>query len=335
MTLKKSHQISISVAPMMGQTDCHFRHLARMLAPDLRLYTPMIHADSIVFGPRKFIVEENGKQQDVAIQLAGSDPSIMAEAAKIISKYNYNEININVGCPSPRVQKCKVGAALMKDPSLVANCIRSISDVVDLPLSIKTRIGVDDKDSYRFLYDFVAETADAGCRVFIIHARKAFLNGLNPKQNRTIPPIDYEKVYRLKDDFKNLRIIVNGEIGSIEQIEQHLLHLDGVMIGRKAYKDPLFLAEIQQHFFMTDGRPVNHSTQFNIIKEMIDYTKNQIGNGINLHLITKHLSQLFKGKRGAKEWRNLIGINQHKSNSAIGFLDELLCFIERYEESLC
>ena len=178
MTLKKSHQISISVAPMMGQTDCHFRHLARMLAPDLRLYTPMIHADSIVFGPRKFIVEENGKQQDVAIQLAGSDPSIMAEAAKIISKYNYNEININVGCPSPRVQKCKVGAALMKDPSLVANCIRSISDVVDLPLSIKTRIGVDDKDSYRFLYDFVAETADAGCRVFIIHARKAFLNGL-------------------------------------------------------------------------------------------------------------------------------------------------------------
>ena len=335
MTLKKSHQISISVAPMMGQTDCHFRHLARMLAPDLRLYTPMIHADSIVFGPRKFIVEENGKQQDVAIQLAGSDPSIMAEAAKIISKYNYNEININVGCPSPRVQKCKVGAALMKDPSLVANCIRSISDVVDLPLSIKTRIGVDDKDSYRFLYDFVAETADAGCRVFIIHARKAFLNGLNPKQNRTIPPIDYEKVYRLKDDFKNLRIIVNGEIGSIEQIEQHLLHLDGVMIGRKAYKDPLFLAEIQQHFFMTDGRSVNHLTQFHIIKEMIDYTKNQIGNGINLHLITKHLSQLFKGKRGAKEWRNLIGINQHKFNSAIGFLDELLCYVERYEESLC
>ena len=335
MTLKKSHQISISVAPMMGQTDCHFRHLARMLAPDLRLYTPMIHADSIVFGPRKFIVEENGKQQDVAIQLAGSDPSIMAEAAKIISKYNYNEININVGCPSPRVQKCKVGAALMKDPSLVANCIRSISDVVDLPLSIKTRIGVDDKDSYRFLYDFVAETADAGCRVFIIHARKAFLNGLNPKQNRTIPPIDYEKVYRLKDDFKNLRIIVNGEIGSIEQIEQHLLHLDGVMIGRKAYKDPLFLAEIQQHFFMTDGRSVNHLTQFHIIKEMIDYTKNQIGNGNNPHLITKHLTQLFRGKRGAKEWRNLIGINQHKSNSAIGFLDELLCFIERYEESLC
>ena len=335
MTLKKSHQISISVAPMMGQTDCHFRHLVRMLAPDLRLYTPMIHADSIVFGSRKFMVEENGKQPDVAIQLAGNDPSIMAEAAKIITQYNYNEININVGCPSPRVQKCKVGAALMKDPSLVANCIRSISDVVDLPLSIKTRIGVDDKDSYCFLYDFVAETADAGCRVFIIHARKAFLNGLNPKQNRTIPPIDYEKVYRLKDDFKNLKIIVNGEIGSIEQIEQHLLHLDGVMIGRKAYKDPLFLAEIQQHFFMTDGRSVNHSTQFHIIKEMIDYTKNQVGNGTNLHLITKHLSQLFRGKRGAKEWRNLIGLNQHKPNSAIGFLDELLCYVERYEESLC
>jgi tRNA-dihydrouridine synthase A len=279
--------------------------------------------------------QENRHQKAVGIQIAGNDPPIMAEAAKIISKYNYNEININVGCPSLRVQNCKMGAALMQDPSLVSNCIRAIRDTVDLPLSIKTRIGVDDKDDYHFLYDFVAETSEAGCQVFIIHARKAFLQGLNPKQNRTIPPIDYEKVYRLKDDFNDLRIIINGEISSIEQIEQHLLHLDGVMIGRKAYKDPLFLAEIQQHFFMTDGRSVNHLTQFHIIKEMIAYTKNQIGNGINLHLITKHLSQLFKGKRGAKEWRNLIGGNQHKSNSAIGFLDKLLCFIERYEESLC
>ena len=188
----------------------------------------------------------------------------MAEAAKIISKYNYNEININVGCPSLRVQNCKMGAALMQDPSLVSNCVRAISDTVDLPLSIKTRIGVDDKDDYHFLYDFVAETSEASCQVFIIHARKAFLQGLNPKQNRTIPPIDYDKVYQLKDDFNNLRIIINGEISSIEQIEQHLLHLDGVMIGRKAYKDPLFLAEIQQHFFMTEGKSINHLSLIHI-----------------------------------------------------------------------
>ena len=228
-----------------------------------------------------------------------------------------------------------MGAALMQDPSLVSNCVRAISDTVDLPLSIKTRIGVDDKDDYHFLYDFVAETSEASCQVFIIHARKAFLQGLNPKQNRTIPPVDYDKVYRLKNDFNNLRIIINGEISSIEQIEQHLLHLDGVMIGRKAYKDPLFLAEIQQHFFMTEGKSINHSTQFHIIKEMIDYTKNQIGDGINIHLMTRHMAQLFRGLRGAKEWRSLIGLNQHKSNSAIGFLDELLCYVERYEESLC
>ena len=325
----------ISVAPMMGQTDRHFRYLVDLLAPDIRLYTPMIHADAIVYATKKFLHQENRHQKAVGIQIAGNDPSIMAGAAKIISTYNYNEINLNVGCPSLRVQSCNAGAALMRDPLLVANCVRAVRDTVDMPLSIKTRIGVDDKDDYHFLYDFVAATSDAGCRVFIIHARKAFLQGLNPKQNRTIPPIDYEKVYRLKDDFNNLRIIINGEISSILQIEQHLLHLDGVMIGRKAYKDPLFLAEIQQHFFSTKANSDRPLSQFHIIKAMIDYTKNQIGNGINLHLMTRHMSQLFRGLRGAKEWRNLIGQNQHTSNSAIEFLDELLFFVERYEESLC
>jgi len=333
MNLETTKQIS--VAPMMGQTDRHFRYLVDLLAPDLKLYTPMIHADAIVYASKKFLYQENRHQKAVGIQIAGSDPSIMAGAAKIISQYNYNEINLNVGCPSLRVQSCNAGAALMRDPLLVANCVRAVRDTVDMPLSIKTRIGVDDKDDYRFLYDFVAETSDAGCRVFIIHARKAFLQGLNPKQNRTIPPIDYEKVYRLKDDFDNLRIIINGEISSIEQIEQHLLHLDGVMIGRKAYKDPLFLAEIQQHFFSTKAYSDRPLSQFHIIKEMIDYTKNQIGDGINLHLMTRHMAQLFRGLRGAKEWRYLIGQNQHKSNSAIGFLDELLFFVERYEESVC
>ena len=333
MNLETTKQIS--VAPMMGQTDRHFRYLVDLLAPDLKLYTPMIHADAIVYASEKFLHQENRHQKAVGIQIAGNHPPIMAAAAKIISNYNYNEINLNIGCPSLRVQSCNAGAALMQDPLLVANCVGAVRDTVDLPLSIKTRIGVDDKDDYRFLYDFVAETSDAGCRVFIIHARKAFLQGLNPKQNRTIPPIDYEKVYRLKDDFDNLRIIINGEISSIEQIEQHLLHLDGVMIGRKAYKDPLFLAEIQQHFFSTKANSDRPLSQFHIIKAMIDYTKNQIGNGINLHLMTRHMSQLFRGLRGASEWRNLIGQNQHTSNSAIEFLDELLFFVERYEESLC
>ena len=333
MNLDASKQIS--VAPMMGQTDRHFRYLVDLLAPDLKLYTPMIHTDAIVYASEKFLHQENHNQKAVGIQIAGNDPFIMTEAAKIISKYNYNEINLNVGCPSLRVQSCNAGAALMQDPLLVANCVRAIRHTVDLPLSIKTRIGIDDKDDYYFLYDFVAETSDAGCQAFIIHARKAFLQGLNPKQNRTIPPIDYEKVYRLKDDFDNLKIIINGEIDSIEQIEQHLMHLDGVMIGRKAYKDPLFLAEIQQHFFLTKANSDRPLSQFHVIKAMIDYTKTQIGNGINLHLITRHMAQLFRGLRGARKWRNLIGQNQHKTNSATAFLDELLCYVELYEKSLC
>ena len=320
---------------MMGQTDRHFRYLVDLLAPDLKLYTPMIHADAIVYASEKFLHQENNNRKAVGIQIAGNDPSIMTDAAKIISKYNYNEINLNVGCPSLRVQSCNAGVALMRDPLLVANCVRAVRDKVDLPLSIKTRIGVDDKDDYRFLYDFVAETSDAGCQEFIIHARKAFLQGLNPKQNRTIPPIDYDKVYRLKNDFNNLSFVINGEIRSIEQIEEHLLHLDGVMIGRKAYKDPLFLAEIQQHFFSTKTNSDRPLSQLHIIKAMIDYTKNQIGNGINLHLMTRHMAQLFRGLRGAKEWRNLIGQNQQKPNSAIEFLNELLCYVERYEEGLC
>ena len=177
----------------MGQTDRQFRNLVDLMAPDLKHNTPMIHADAIVYASEKFLHQENDNRKAVGIQIAGNDPSIMTDAAKIISKYNYNEINLNIGCPSLRVQSCNAGVALMQDPCLVANCVRAIRDKVDLPLSIKTRIGIDDKDDYNFLSDFVAETSDAGCRVFIIHARKAFLQGLNPKQNRTIPPIDYDK----------------------------------------------------------------------------------------------------------------------------------------------
>jgi len=328
------HQIS--VAPMMGHTDRHFRYLARILAPDLRLYTPMIHADSIVYGPRKFIIEENQNQQNVAIQLAGNDPSIMSEAAAIIFKLNYDEININIGCPSSRVQNCKVGAALMNDPKLVSQCVETIMNRVDLPVSIKTRIGINNQDDYSFLYDFVAKTAQAGCNVFIIHARKAFLNGLNPKQNRTVPPIDYEKVYRLKKDFQDLTIILNGEVNSIEQIKKHLSHVNGVMIGRKAYKDPLFLTKIQNHFFrQTFDRGQESSTQLECIKEMIDYAKRQINQkDINPHLIVRHMAALLKGCRGAKEWRQLVSFSQHKLENPNKALNQMLYFIENYEENL-
>ncbi len=330
----KSHQIS--VAPMMGQTDRHFRHLAERLAPDLRLYTPMIHANSIVLGPRKIIVAENQGQNDVGIQLAGNDPFIMSEAASICSELNYNEININIGCPSSRVQNCKVGAALMSDPKLVSKCVETILSRVDLPVSIKTRIGINNQDNYTFLHEFVDKTAQAGCDIFIIHARKAFLNGLNPKQNRTVPPIDYEKVYRLKKDFQNLTIILNGEVNSIEQIEKHFQHVDGVMIGRKAYKDPLFLTKIQNHFFrQTFDHGQESSTQLECIKEMIDYTRRQMDQkDTSPHLIVRHMATLLKGCRGAKEWRRLVGFSQHKLENPNKALNQMLYFIENYEENL-
>ena len=296
----------------------------------------MIHADSIVYGPRKFIIEENQNQQNVAIQLAGNDPSIMSEAAAIIFKLNYDEININIGCPSSRVQNCKVGAALMNDPKLVSQCVETIMNRVDLPVSIKTRIGINNQDDYSFLYDFVAKTAQAGCNIFIIHARKAFLNGLNPKQNRTVPPIDYEKVYRLKKDFQDLTIILNGEVNSIEQIKKHLSHVNGVMIGRKAYKDPLFLTKIQNHFFrQTFDRGQQSSVQLECIKEMIDYAKRQINQkDTNPHLIVKHMAALLKGCRGAKEWRRLVSFSQHKLDNPNKALNQMLYFIENYEENL-
>jgi len=247
----------ISVAPMMGQTDRHFRYMISLLAKDVRLYTPMIHADAIVYSDKNFIKNENHNQKAVGIQIAGSDPSIVSSAAKIIEQHNYNEINLNVGCPSARVQNCSVGATLMKEPQRVAKIIEQLKKTTNLPVSIKTRIGVDNEDSYQFLYDFVKQTSSAGCEHFIVHARKAILKGLNPKENRSIPRLNYERVEQLKNDFSDLRIDINGEVNSIEKIENHLKIFDGVMIGREACKNPFFLAEVQDSFFKNSSDRLN------------------------------------------------------------------------------
>ena len=222
----------ISVAPMMGQTDRHFRYMISLIAKDVKLYTPMIHAEAIVHSEKNFIKKENNNQKQVGIQIAGNDPGIVARAATIIEQHNYNEINLNIGCPSERVQNCSVGVALMKQPKLVADIVEHLAKVTRLPISIKSRIGVDDYDNYKFLYDFIDQTSSAGCDHFIIHARKAILKGLNPKENRTIPPLDYERVTQIKNDFNSLRVEVNGEIDSIEKIQSKLQIFDGVMIGR-------------------------------------------------------------------------------------------------------
>ena len=314
----------------MGHTDRHFRFMANLLAKDVKLYTPMIHADTIVFSKNQLLESENINQKDVGIQIAGNNTEVMAKAASIISNYNYDEININIGCPSQRVQNCEVGAALMSKPSVVADCIRVMSKEVDIPLSIKTRIGIDDHDDYDFLFRFVEETANAGCNHFIIHARKALLKGISPKDNRRIPPIDYERVYRLKKDFTELSIEINGEINSIEEIETHFEFVDGVMIGRYAFKDSLFLQKIQEHFYPDK----NLLSKYEIINAMLVYAKEQTDQGISIHLVTRHMNQLLKGLNGARQWRNILGSNQEKSMDSYDLIQEIKNFINKRKEQL-
>jgi tRNA-dihydrouridine synthase A len=314
----------------MGHTDRHFRFMANLLAKDVKLYTPMIHADTIVFSKNQLLESENINQKDVGIQIAGNNTEVMAKAASIISNYNYDEININIGCPSQRVQNCEVGAALMSKPSVVADCIRVMSKEVDIPLSIKTRIGIDDHDDYDFLFRFVEETANAGCNHFIIHARKALLQGISPKDNRRIPPIDYERVYRLKKDFTELSIEINGEINSIEEIETHFEFVDGVMIGRYAFKDSLFLQKIQEHFYPDK----NLLSKYEIINAMLVYAKEQTDQGISIHLVTRHMNQLLKGSNGARQWRNILGSNQEKSMHSYDLIQEIKNFINKRKAQL-
>ncbi len=320
----------ISVAPMMGQTDRHFRYMISLMANDLKLYTPMIHAEAIVHSEKNFLKKENNNQKKVGIQIAGNDPKIMARAVNIVQRYNYNEINLNIGCPSERVQNCSVGVALMKQPYLVADIVDHLIKVTNLPISIKSRIGVDDYDNYEFLYDFIDQTSSAGCDHFIIHARKAILKGLSPKENRKIPPLDYERVRQIKSDFNSLRVEVNGEIDSIDKIESQLKIFDGVMIGRESYKNPFFLAEVQDCFFKNTAK----LSKYDFMIKMIEYIEREAEAGASVHLITRHMTQLFKGTNGAKEWRNLIGGNSSHKKDLKSLINEILVFIDNREEIL-
>ena len=320
----------ISVAPMMGQTDRHFRYMISLIAKDVKLYTPMIHAEAIVHSEKNFINRENKNQKKVGIQIAGNDPKIVARAARIIEQHNYNEINLNIGCPSERVQNCSVGVGLMKQPQLVADIVEHLVKVTSLPLSIKSRIGVDDYDNYEFLHDFIDQTSSAGCDHFIIHARKAILKGLNPKENRTIPPLDYARVRQIKNDFNNLRVEVNGEINTIEKIQSKLKNFDGVMIGRESYKNPFFLAEVQDHFFKNKTK----LSKYDFMIKMIDYIEREAESGASVHLITRHMTQLFKGTAGAKEWRNLIGGNSSHKKDLKSLINEILVFMDDRVEIL-
>ncbi len=309
----------ISVAPMMDCTDKHDRYFLRLIAPDVLLYTEMITAHALAHGDVDYLLGFDALEHPVALQLGGSDPALLARAAILGQQYGYDEINLNVGCPSPRVSKGRFGACLMLEPSLVAECVMAMRANVNIPVTVKCRIGVDDADSYAELQNFMTQIAHAGCNTFIIHARKAWLNGLSPKQNREIPPLRYEVVYQIKKDFPGLNIILNGGIKTLADIDAHLLHVDGVMIGREAYSNPYFLAEIQRQYFSSSGK-----TRDEVIDSYLPYVQAEMQKGVRLNSITRHILGLFQGLRGAGKWRRYLSQHAHKKDADVSVIREAL-----------
>ncbi len=297
----------ISVAPMMERTDRHCRFLLRLLAPNTRLYTEMITAIALIRGKREELLRYDASEHPLALQLGGSDPAELATAARYGEDAGFDEINLNVGCPSDRVQAGRFGAALMASPQTVAEGVAAMTNEVDTPVTVKTRLGIDDQDSYEFLHAFVGVVAEAGCQTIIVHARKAWLTGLSPKENREVPPLDYSRVYRLKEDYPQLEIIINGGLASEEQILAQLEHVDGVMLGRHAYKDPYLLAKLDRRLFGDVPMPSRES----ILATFLPYVESEMASGTPLKSMTRHLMGLYSAQPGGRLWRRLLGELPH------------------------
>ncbi len=315
----------ISIAPMMDWTDRHERYFLRLISPHVLLYTEMITTAALIHGDYHRLLAFNSFEHPVALQLGGSDPQQLAYCAKLGEDFGYNEINLNVGCPSDRVQSGHFGACLMLSPQLVADCVAAMQAVVKIPVTVKCRIGVDDNDSYQDLMHFVTLISQAGCKVFIMHARKAWLNGLSPKENREIPPLRYDIVHQIKKDFPELTIIINGGIKTIATIQEQLLYTDGVMIGREAYSNPYFLAEIEEKYFSS---PESIATRQKVIEKFIPYVEEQLRNKVKLSSMTRHILGLFMGQKGARIWRRTLSENSHKPQASAELVREALLAME-------
>jgi len=286
---------------MMDRTDRHERFFLRSLSKKAFLYTEMINVNALLYGDKKDILLFNECEHPLGIQLGGNDPIKLGDSAIISEASGYDEINLNIGCPSTKVQNGEFGAVLMKNPKLVAQCIKSIKDKVKIPVSVKCRIGVDDMNEDKDLSAFIKEVSDSGCKVFIVHARKAWLKGLSPKENRNIPPINYQRVYRLKEEFPDLEIIINGGLKKIEDSEKHLRFVDGVMMGRKVYEDPYQLIKVDHLIY---GLPESLKTKKDVLLEMIPYVMQQNNSGEKIQLVCKHFMGLAKGTKFATKIRS-------------------------------
>lgn len=314
------------VAPMLDLTTLHCRYFYRLLSKHAVLYTEMITTGALLHGDSKHLLQFNAEEHPLALQLGGSDPQELAVCARLAEEYGYDEINLNIGCPSDRVQKGRFGACLMAEPDLVAECVTAMQQAVAIPITIKCRIGIDDQDSYEALAEFIRCTQQAGCRTFIIHARKAWLSGLSPKQNRDIPPLRYDVVYAIKQDFSDLEIIINGGITDLNQAETHLQHVNGVMLGREAYSRPYLLAEVDSRFF---ANPAEIKTREQIIHELIPYIEAQQAQGWTLHAITRHILGLFHGEHGARQWRRLLSERGHDKNASTELVLQALRYTQK------
>ncbi len=303
---------------MMDWTDRHCRYFHRLLAPSALLYTEMVTTGAIIHGDADRFLAYNPEEQPLALQLGGSDPEDLAACARIAQQRGFAEINLNVGCPSDRVQRGRFGACLMLEPELVRDCMLAMLEAVDIPVTIKTRLGVDDHYSYQYMSDFVGRVAESGCSVFIMHARKAMLAGLSPKQNRDVPPLNHDWVYRLKQASPELEIVINGGIDSIEAVNKHLEQVDGVMLGRAAYHTPWLLAECQQQLFEKSAP----NRRQDIIELMSVYLERQVRKGTAVKHVSRHLLGLFQGLPGAKAWRRYLSENAFKDDNNIQLLHQ-------------
>ena len=310
----------VSVAPMMDCTDRHERFFLRLISKNTLLYTEMIVSEAINRGDKKKLLEFNINEKPVALQIGGSSPKLLAEASKIGEDFGYDEINLNLGCPSKKVEKNKFGACLMKEPNLVADCLTKMQSVTKLPVTIKTRIGYDNVEDYESFYNFISTLRNTGVKTFIIHARKAILGKFTPKQNLNIPPLKYDYVYNLKKDFPNKEIIINGGIASTEEIKSHLKKTDGVMIGRAAYHTPYLLAEIEKEIFNNDDIPSRQE----VIENLIPYIREEIKKGTRLNQIMRHTLGLFHGQVGASYWKRYLSENMCVRDADVKKIDHIM-----------
>ena len=310
----------VSVAPMMDCTDKHERYFLRLISRNVLLYTEMIVSEAIDRGDREKLLSFNLEEKPVALQLGGSSPKLLSNAAKIGEEFGYDEINLNLGCPSKKVQKNKFGACLIKEPNLVADCLSEMQAKTKLPVTVKTRIGYDQVEDYEHLYSFIDLLKSTGVKTFIIHARKAMLGKFTPKQNLNIPPLKYEMVYKLKKDFKELNIIINGGIASAEQIKDHIKKVDGVMMGRAIYHSPYLLADIEKEIFKNEHVPSRQE----VVEKLVAYLKNEIKKGTRVNQVMRHTLGLFHGQTGSNFWKRYLSENMCVRDADIQKVDHIL-----------